>query len=160
MERRFCEFRAEGRTIYGSAVSWNRAAKIGEFSELFERGSLKPHQAGVSLYFQHDNRRLLGNSQSGTLKVKNAPEGLLYSAVLPASAEDIREAAARKDLRGASVGFEVKKEKWDGNTRIVKEGILWEISLVDKPAHASSVSLRSHGLMRRARSWHHLIVGV
>ena len=160
METRFCELRAEGRTVFGKALSWNTPAKIGEFEEIFERGSLAPHKAGVSLYFQHDNRRLLGNSEAGTLKIRNSPEALLYEGLLPESARDIAELAKRGDLRGASVGFEIKKEEWEGNKRVIQEGVLWEISLVDKPAHASSVAVRKTASeSARRRRWHHLIVG-
>ena len=68
---------------------------------------------------------------------------------LPESAADIRELAARGDIRGASFTFTPRKggEVWNGTTRELTDVYLYELGPVVMPAYqATSVGVRDASL--------------
>ena len=144
MERRFSNLSTAGRELSGYAVLWGVPSEIpGIGPELFKPDSLKASKAGVSLYFQHDKRNLLANTKAGTLKLEPDDKGLKYTALLPKSAEAITEACQRRDVQGVSVGFLCEKDDRREGKRAIEQAELIELSLVDKPAHKTSLKLRS-----------------
>ena len=84
--------------IEGYCVLWSESSDIGKFKETFLKDSLNPDSSGVSLYYQHDKRRLLGNTKAGTLEIIPDKKGLKYKARLPRNAKDIQESIERKDI--------------------------------------------------------------
>ena len=128
---------------------------------LVRRYSLTEDKSGVSLYFQHDKNNLLGNTKSGTLKLSSDSQGLKYEARLPDFARDKKELIERGDLTGVSIGFFPEKDKWNGTSRRIEKARLFEISLVDKPAHKTTLSMRDKTTdLPTGRRWNHLIIGV
>ena len=144
MEQRYLpsQSHAEGK-IEGYACKWGHVANVpGIGPETFEKNSLD-FSEGVSLYFQHDKKNLLANSKSGTLKLFHDDVGLKYEATLPKSATRVLESVQRKDVQGVSVGFVCMDEDRQPHKRRIKKAKLFELSLVDKPAHQTTLKLRS-----------------
>lgn len=138
MEQRFCEFRAtpEG-VIEGVVMRYGSEAVIGDFRERFEAGALRYDDVIVNLMHQR------------TEPVARTDAGLTFSdgAELRARIElpdtvygrRARELAAARILRGFSVEFVAREERWEGRTRIVQRADLTGIGLVDRPAYPDSV---------------------
>lgn len=163
MERRFLKrnmtpSKEKEGVIEGYAVYWDRESDIGGFMEKFARDSLMESEDGVSLYFQHDKKKLLANTKSGTLKFMPDDQGMRYEAKLPESAKDIKELVDRQDIQGVSVGMVVEDDDYMGMNRTIHKAELFELSLVDKPAHETSLSMR--GKQKRRPHWSTLIIGV
>ena len=158
MEQRFSPLQGNtGRTISGYAVKWGIPSNInGIGPEVFAKDSLVVDQAGCSLYFQHDKKRLLANSKSETLKLTKDDVGLRYECTLPQSAPDVIEACQRKDAQGVSVGFICEDEDRRFSQRKILRGRLVELSIVDKPAHKTSLKLRSQ--KHKQKKWTDLIL--
>ena len=156
MEKRFNQLSTPSKTAQGYCILWNKKSfipSIGKY-ESFKKGSLKiPHQ-GVPLYMQHDTKRPLANSKSGTLKFKEDATGLFFTANLPENAKLEKELLARGDLAGSSIGFHCQKENFSSGHREIESALLDEISLVCRPAHdGTEVSLRDKKLKRKPRQW-------
>ena len=157
LETRYIPIEEEGK-IEGYAIYWDRSSKVGRFNELFMKDSLKESDTGVSLYYQHDKKKLLANSKAGTLKLKPDNIGLKYEAKLPKSQISIKEAIKRQDVQGVSVGFHCLQDEHVGTTRKIKNAELWEISLTDKPCHQTTISMRSE--KKKRPHWSTLAIGV
>lgn len=160
LEKRYSPLDKRGKTISGYAIYWDRESDIGGYKERFAKDSLKESDSGTSLYFQHNKERLLGNTKGGTLELEPDDKGLRYKATLPDSASDIVESIERKDIQGVSVGFYSLKDDIQGNTREVQDALLVELSLVDKPAHETSLSMRFKTIKTKTKHWSKLILGV
>ena len=144
LERRAAPGALKGQ-VEGYAVYWDRPSEVGGLQESFRRDSLKPSKSGVSLYLQHNGEGLpLATSQAGTLQLEADERGLKFRAQLPDSAAAVKESVLRGDLSGASVAFYDAQDDISGGKRVIREASLYEISLVDKPAHVSEVSLRKN----------------
>ena len=100
----------------------------------------------------HDSTKLLGRTSNGTLRVAETEKGLAVEVDMPDTsyARDMRELVKRRDIRGLSFGFSVKK---DGQ-RFIKEGGLTvrelhdvhlsEVSIVGQPAYPdTTVAVRA-----------------
>ena len=160
METRFITFesRADKDKVSGYAVKWNTEARIGNFTESFDRGSLKPDNNGVGLKLMHNPLSLLGRS-GANLEIEDRAEGLHIQARLPATTEgnNTKELIRTGIVRGFSVGFVPIKEDWNGNKRTIKQARLIEISLVDSPAHKDTqVDLRNKQPSKKR--WQYLIL--
>lgn len=147
----------QGR-LSGYAVLWDKSAFIPQLGrrEKFKRGSLKIPPGGVSCYFQHKRHKLLGNSKSKTLRLKEDDKGLYFEVDLPTSQADVREACKRGDVQGASVAFFCKKQDLREGIRTIEDAELSEISLVSTPCHESPVSYRDKRPKPRVK-WSKLI---
>ena len=130
--------------------------------EKFLKGSIKEDISGTSLYFQHDKNNLLANSKSGTMKISSDEKGLRFEAELPKSQrEKYSELISRGDVQGVSIGFIPKKDNWIGQDRTISEATIFEISLVDKPAHKTELAIRDKKpSQRKDFQWNKLIIGV
>lgn len=168
MEKRQFEIEArqEKNKLVGYAIKWSVPSDIGGFKEMFNRGALKPAKSGVTMYLNHNSDYLLANTASGTMKLFSDEIGLRYEATLPntQAGKDAKELVKRGDYRGVSIGFTDVQDDWNNTERVVKEATLYEVSLVDRPAHAStSVSLRKNkpGFKydRKKFRWNKLILG-
>ena len=156
------EIRQKEGLISGYAILWDQFSDIGGFREKFIRDSIKEDITGTSLYFQHDKNNLLANSKSGTMKVFSDDKGLGFEATLPKSQrEKYSELINRGDVQGVSIGFIPKKDNWIGQDRTISEATLFEISLVDKPAHKTELAIRDKKpAHRKDFRWNKLIIGV
>ncbi|HEX4608852.1 MAG TPA: HK97 family phage prohead protease [Urbifossiella sp.] len=149
----------EGRRVTGYAARFNSPSEVlaerGKvFREVilpgaFTRSLTAPPRRDILALWQHgqDGRPPLGRTPD-TLRLWEDSEGLAFSLDLPDSADDVREAVARRDVRGMSFGFDPRAEdKWSIRNgvqmREVVDAPLFEVSLVIRPAYtATSVQLR------------------
>ena len=166
MERRFFQTdflkEKEGR-VEGFAVFWDvpNELKSEGLTEVYLRGSLIPFDSGVTLQTQHNLSDIpLANTASKTLLIEDRPQGLFYSAKLPKSRKDVAESVQRGDLTGVSIGFSLEKTTMSGTTMKIEKGILFEISLVSRPALQTTLKLKSDSRARASRRWNLLIPGV
>ena len=153
---------ATGRTLTGYAAVFNSETKVGDFIERIAPGAFtKSLESGrdVLALADHDARAVLGRTSSGTLALHEDSHGLAFTLTLPdtTTGRDLAALAARGDLGGMSFGFVAQDEVWTGNTRVLREVELHEVSVVQ--AHAAydntTVSLRHRQEIHNptARQW-------
>ena len=145
MEKRIgCEIRAiSGRTLSGYAARWDKRAKLGNFTETIRKGAFRASLEGstdILALSDHDPKRVLGRTRTGSLSLVEDEQGLRFDLTLPetSAGNDVLALATRGDLGGASFGFTVPKggEAWDGSHRELRQVDLKEISVVQSwPAY-------------------------
>lgn len=117
--------------------------------------------ADIRALADHDSTKLLGRTSNGTLRVVHTDKGLGVEIDMPDTswARDVRELVRRKDVRGLSFGFVVRKNghkftKEGGMTvRELHDVDLREVSIVSQPAYPdTSVALRSAELALQGSS--------
>ncbi|MFB7866992.1 HK97 family phage prohead protease [Streptomyces sp. NPDC056069] len=160
-ERRFTrglvEVRAEGeqtRKIGGYAAKFNKLSQnLGGFVERIDPGFFAKSEGDgwpdVMARYNHDDNRLLGTSEAGTLRLFTDGTGLDYSVDVPASREDVYELVQRGDVRRSSFAFRTFSDDW-GQTedgfplRTLLSGALVDVAPVNTPAYMdTSTGLRS-----------------
>lgn len=151
LERRFATgATVEGRQLVGLAAPFGSQTRIADFREVIAPGAFARTLAenrDILALVDHDAGKVLGRTRSGTLELRETPEGLAYRVTLPdtTAGNDLRALAQRGDLGGVSMGFVATRDSWDGELRTLHEVELHEISIVQ--AHAAypttTVSLRS-----------------
>lgn len=147
------ELRAVGKKIFGMIPYGSESVDLGGFTEVLQpgcfRGSLERGDKIMS-FWGHDDRKPLGNSKNGTLKVKDSPEGLRFEITPPDTswAADALASISSGVINTCSFGMRVISDKWEGNNlRTVVDADLLEISPVSMAAYQStSVSVRSKKL--------------
>lgn len=112
----------------------------GTFGKALARGTT------VELRFNH--QKTLGNTQDGTVELREDAVGLHASAVV--QDETLAEKARKKELRGWSFGFVKLADRWEGESprrRYLDDIELREVSILDKtPAYiATSIETREDG---------------
>ena len=146
------DLKAENRTASGYAILFNTPATVtGErakpFTEVVRPGAVNL-APDLRLLWSHDTANVLASAKSGTLQIRSDDKGIFFEASLPESADREREALARGDVDGMSFGFQVRKDKWDGNTRELLDVYVPEISFVAFPAYETHANIRSKNLLR------------
>ena len=122
----------------------------GEYLEQVEPGTFRRalNRAGnVVLYHNHDTERVLGNTASGSLELREDAIGLWGRAAI--DDPEIEAAAKNNELRGWSFGFRILRDRWEENNgvkrRFLEEIDLSEVSLLTvTPAYiATTVEARN-----------------
>ena len=151
-QRRFAEVRTAGRKLEGYAALFASEACIGEFVETIAPGAFRASLAGDVLALQdHAFDKVLGRTQSGTLRLSEDTRGLAFSLDLPdtTAGRDVLALAERGDLGGMSFGFTIPDggDEWNGARRTLRAVELREISVVSAwpayPDTAAELALRS-----------------
>jgi hypothetical protein len=153
-----------GKEILTGRIPYNVVShplgERGEFREVLRPGVFGEHLAtrpDVQAKWNHGQGGMglpLGRTSSGTLKVSESPDGLVYDVVPPDSQEarDLMQSIKRGDVTGTSFGFRVKPngERWtrsaDGHLRELHKAELTEVSPTADPAYPKTdlrVSLRA-----------------
>ena len=137
-ERRFCEFRAEGRRLSGTAIRYADEARFAWGRERFSVAAFSP-LGSVILNAMHDRRTPLARTPD-SLRLVDDGDSLRFEAELPATraADDVLELVRANVLRGASIEFEATRERMEGDLRIVERARLSAIGIVDTPAYSDS----------------------
>lgn len=141
---------AEKRTVSGYFARFGeRSLDLGGFTETIASGAFTKtlrENPDVLALVDHDIRKLLGRTSSGTLQVHEDERGLAFSVTLPDTsyANDLRALMDRGDINACSFGFVCEADSWDGDVRTVKQVRLIEGSIVATPAYPSTTAqLRS-----------------
>jgi len=134
------EIRARGRRLEGHAAVYGVEARIvdlrrGTFRETIAPGAFRASLAGDVLALRdHDAKRVLGRTRSGTLRLSEDSRGLAFDLDVPDTSEgrDVLAMAERGDLGGMSFGFDVPAggDSWNGDRRELRTVALAEISVV------------------------------
>jgi uncharacterized protein len=172
MERRAAlELRAEGdgRTLIGIAAPYGTVTQLGQISEQYARGAfadtLRSSDSDVLLLLNHRMERLLARRANGSLELTDTPTGLQFRAQLIATqlADDVIKAVKAGLFRGASCGFYITRESWQGQTRTIEAADLREISVISSnAAYPTSVAVRSRyvAMTSPARRRRHVLAGL
>lgn len=133
---------AAGRRLTGYAAKFNSETRIGSFREVIRAGAFAGSLGGdILALVDHDPSQLLGRTRSGTLKLSEDADGLVFDIALPdtRAAADLLALAERGDLGGMSFGFVATDEQWHGDLREIRAVDLHEISVVQSwPAYAQT----------------------
>lgn len=120
-----------------------RGRKVTEFvrSTAFDRSLLEGSDVAATI--NHDlDRRLLGRTSSGTLKLEKDQTGLRFKLNLPDTsyAKDLSELIRRGDVAGASFRFEPVSEKWNEarTERYLEDLNLVDIAITSHPAYSAA----------------------
>lgn len=159
LERRFTSSATvEGRQLVGLAAPFNSEAKIADFRERIAPGAFTRTLAenpDILALVDHSPSKVLGRTRTGSLELRETPEGLAYRVTLPdtTAGRDLRALAERGDLGGVSMGFIATRDSWDGELRTLHEIELHEISIVQAhPAYpTTTVTLRSRNAEGQSR---------
>lgn len=149
LERRAAlELRASGRRLEGYAAVFGAEARIADFVETIARGAFTASLAAgadVLALVDHDPRRLLGRTKSGTLRLAEDQRGLAFTIDAPDTqlGRDMLALAERGDIGGASFGFKVPRggDTWEGRTRTLRRVDLIDISIVSAFAAYAETSV-------------------
>ncbi|WP_327180412.1 HK97 family phage prohead protease (plasmid) [Streptomyces sp. NBC_01335] len=143
-----------GRRIGGYAAKFNRLSQnLGGFVERIDPSFFSKSEGDgwpdVMARYNHDDNRLLGTTEAGTLRLLVDGTGLDYVADVPASREDVMELVQRGDVRRSSFAFRTFSDDW-GQTedgfplRTLLSGALVDVAPVNTPAYMdTSTGLRS-----------------
>lgn len=154
LELRVGEGETPNRLVGYAAVFNSLSADLGGFKERLLPGAFKDSVTGggdIRALVGHDPNQLLGRTSNGTLRVSEDERGLRVEVDLPDTSygRDLREMVRRRDIRGMSFGFRVRKggdsfTKEGGQTiRELRSVDLREVSAVASPAYDSTnVQLR------------------
>lgn len=163
-ERRFTAVRvevraaAESRTIGGYAARFNLSSQnLGGFREVIAPGAFNRAASrnwpgagtGVVARYNHDDMYLLGNTDSGTLRLAVDDEGLRYEVDVPQARSDVYELVQRGDVRSSSFAFITEDDDWGTDdsgfpVRTLRQVGLIDVAPVNTPAYLdTSVGLRS-----------------
>lgn len=158
-ERRFTrglvEVRAtDTRKIGGYAAKFNALSRnLGGFVERIDPGFFAKSEGDgwpeVMARYNHDDNRLLGTTDAGTLRLVVDGTGLDYEADVPASREDVMELVRRGDVRRSSFAFRTFEDDWAATPegfplRTLLSGALVDVAPVNSPAYMdTSTGLRS-----------------
>lgn len=99
----------EGNTLNGIAHAYGQRAFVNGRYETIAPGAFTNalKSSDVVALFNHNPDALLGRQASGTLRIEDSDEGLMFSVDLPdtQAGRDVRVLVDRGDLNGASFGF-------------------------------------------------------
>ena len=148
VERRAAvELTLDGRRLRGYAAVFGVEAQIADFGETVQKGAFAASIGrgdDVLALVDHDPKRLLGRTRSGTLGLAEDERGLAFDIALPdtALARDVLALVERGDVGGASFGFRVPKggDRWQGRSRTLVNVDLVDISVVQAiPAYPGTL---------------------
>ncbi len=134
------------RFISGHIPYNTRSVSMGGIYEVIAPSAFKRtinNKSDVKALINHDETKVLGSTKSGTLQLRDGPDGLYAELELPNTtyAADLYEVIQRGDVQTLSFGFVPEKYKDEGQTRTLTEVNLKEISYgVVYPAYPSTSS--------------------
>jgi Escherichia/Staphylococcus phage prohead protease len=163
-ERRFTSVRVEIRTgsdkqiIGGYAARFNLPSQnLGGFLEFIAPGAFNRAASrnwpgsgtGVFARYNHDDNMILGNTDSGTLRLAADDQGLRYEVDVPQARADVFELVSRGDVRASSFAFVAEDDDWATDdsgfpVRTLRQVQLIDVAPVNTPAYLdTTVGLRS-----------------
>jgi uncharacterized protein len=165
MERRASiELRAKGRKLEGYAAVFGTDTRIRDFTEVIMPGAFTATLAerrDILALVDHDHRAVFARTRSGSLRLSEDSRGLHFDLDVPDTSfgRDVLALAERGDIGGASFGFTVKGERWQGDRRELHAIDLHEVSVVSAwPAYDQTIVTArrrpaASGKLAAARAW-------
>jgi len=163
LEQRDGADEAKGQKIRGYAAVFNQETMIGSpqwgFREIIAPGAFTDaiKQDDVRALFNHDANYVLGRNKSGTLRLVEDDNGLVYDIDPPDTqvARDLISLLSRGDVDASSFAFRVIEDKWqytdqesdERPLRTVLKVELFDVSPVTYPAYPQTTS----GVSARAK---------
>ena len=143
-EFRYAEFEQDGRTLVGTAI------RYGDVSTQNQTGGPERMEPGVFgdltgsdviLDMMHQRTRPIARTGGGGLVLTDGPEALTIAATLPETrdGDDALRMVEAGILRGFSPMFYARRERYEGNTRVISSARMPRIGLVDTPAYDASL---------------------
>ncbi len=131
-------------SVYGVVDHGKDVVETGAFAKnLREKGNERP------LLFGHNSAEVIG-----VAKVTDSASALLVEGRLTMTVRRAQEALALMKsgaLRGLSIGFQVVRQEFKDDIRLLKECILWEISTTPLPMNESAQILQVKQLLQKAK---------
>ena len=139
-------------TVAGVAVAYGDVAQIGvALRERFEPGSLELYKRGVQANRQHQRDRILARYPDAGLRFIQTRRSLRAEIDMPDTTDgrDCWELVRRGVLTGLSIEFRARNAdvRQDGDTLIVKRGVVVGVALVDTPAYPQSTLDKLRGCL-------------
>jgi HK97 family phage prohead protease len=153
----------DGNKLVGYAAVWNSPTQITEggrsFTETIRSGSFSKalaSKADIIATFNHNPDALLARVSNNSLRLSEDSHGLKFEIDLPDTqlGRDLKTLTNAGTLNGASFTFNVRAggDKWDGNTREIRDVYLYELGPVSQPAYVStSLGMRSQEHINKKR---------
>lgn len=133
-----------GNEVSGIAVPYGSNSQGLPFVETIKAGAFADDigKRNVALLVEHDGKRILADTRSGTLVLRETKRGVEFRAKLPQTRDGRDMRALLKDgiYRHMSFGFVATKDSWKGERRSVEKAQLFEISLVHTPAYEATAA--------------------
>ena len=153
-ERRFCEFRSEGRRLMGDIMPYGEISP--SHRERFEVRSLHP-DSNVVLNLEHDEMVAIAWHPGGGLTLENDERSMRMVAELPPipSADAALRYVRTGEVSGLSVEFVALRERRDADgIRVVEEAVLKGVGLVKHPSYDHAlVEARARGRLATYRGY-------
>lgn len=146
MDRRCActQTKIRGNEVSGIAVPYGSDSQGLPFVETIKAGAFADDlgKRNVALLVEHDGKRILADTRSGTLVLRETKRGVEFRAKLPQTRDGRDMRALIKDgiYRHMSFGFVATKDSWKGERRSVERAQLFEISLVHTPAYEATAA--------------------
>ena len=147
LERRYADLTdIEGRTLTGMALPFEVEARVGTMRERFARGSVQ--STGEAVLNRQHQRAVPLAREPETLTFEVRDNGLWMSATLPETREsdDTLALVKARVLRGLSVEFVAKRERFDSGVRVIEAATVYGLAVVDSGAYQTGLSVREHDI--------------
>lgn len=152
IEHRYCELRApaDGRVLEGVAVKYGDVATLPWGRERIEAGAFAPI-GDVVANVQHDRGRAIARTGGGGLTIDDGEDAMSVRMVVPNTrdGDDVLTLVRERVLRALSIEFVSKRDRWDGDVRIIEAGRMVGVAVVDTGAYPQSVVAARMAAMRR-----------
>jgi HK97 family phage prohead protease len=144
------------RNFSGYAAIFSSPSEGLPFEERIAPGAFKRSLARatagqkiIAFLFGHDEQRALATTASGRLQLTEDERGLRVDAKLdpadPDAAKVISMLTHESAAAGMSFGFQKVSDEWNGNSRVIKEANLFEVSILaaggQTPAYPATLGL-------------------
>lgn len=146
MDRRCAcaQTKIRGNVVSGIAVPYGTDSQGLPFVETIKPGAFADDigKRNVALLVEHDGKRILADTRSGTLVLRETRRGVEFRAKLPQTRDgrDMRALLRDGIYRHMSFGFVATRDSWKGERRSVEKAQLFEISLVHTPAYEATAA--------------------
>ena len=147
LERRYADLTdIEGRTLTGLALPFEVEARVGTMRERFARGSVQ--STGEAVLNRQHQRAVPLAREPETLVFDIRDDGLWMSATLPETreADDTLALVKARVLRGLSVEFVAKRQRFDGGVRVIEAATVYGLAVVDSGSYHTGLSVREHDI--------------
>lgn len=136
--------RIVGNEVRGIAIPYNSPSQGLPFTEVIQPGAFADDlgKRNVTLLVEHDGKRILADTRSKTLVLRETSRGVEFRAKLPQTRDgkDMRVLLRDGIYQHMSFGFVATKDSWKGERRSVEQAQLYEISLVHTPAYEATAA--------------------